>query len=63
MAMDEKPVITIEELEKLPLSERHRIVAEGFVTDLSQVPPDFLARIRQRGRELLEERGIELPKE
>ncbi len=59
--MDEKRVRTAEELERLPLEERHRLAAEGIVTDLSQVPPEFLARARQRGRELLEQRGIVVP--
>jgi hypothetical protein len=57
----EKPVRTIEELEKLPLAERHRVVDESIVTDLSTLPPEFLARIRRRGRELLAARGIALP--
>ncbi len=54
---------TIEELEKLSLAERHRAVDESIVTDLSTLPPEFVARIRRRGRELLSERGIELPPE
>jgi hypothetical protein len=61
MRMDEKPVRTIEELEKLPLAERHRVVDESIVTDLSTLPPELLARIRRRGRELLAAHGIALP--
>jgi hypothetical protein len=57
----EQKVMTAAELEQLPLGERHRIAAEPIVTDLSQVPPEFLDRARQRGRELLEERGVVLP--
>ena len=49
---------TIEELEKLPLAERHRVVDESFVTDPSTLSPEFLARIRRRGRELLAARGM-----
>jgi len=63
VGVDEKRVRTIEELEKLPLAERHRIVDESIVTDLSTLPPEFVARIRRRGRELLEARGIALPPE
>jgi hypothetical protein len=59
--VDEEKVMTAAELEQLPLGERHRIAAEAIVTDLSQVPPEFLDRARQRGRELLEERGVVLP--
>ena len=59
--VDEKKVMTAAELEQLPLGKRHRIAAEAIVTDLSQVPPEFLDRARQRGRELLKERGVVLP--
>ena len=59
--MDEKKVMTAAEIEQLPLGERQRVAAEAIVTDLSQVPPEFLDRARQRGRELLEERGVVLP--
>lgn len=53
--------MTAAELEQLPLKERHSIAAEAIVTDLSQVPPEFPDRARQRGRELLEERSVVLP--
>jgi hypothetical protein len=59
--VDETKVMTPAELDKLPLEERQRMAAEAIVTDLSQVPPEFLDRARQRGRELLEERGVVLP--
>ena len=59
--VDDKKVMTAAELEQLPLGERQRMAAEAIVTDLSQVPPEFLDRARQRGRELLEERGVVLP--
>jgi hypothetical protein len=59
--VDEEKVMTAAELEQLPLEERHRIAAQAIVTDLSQVPPEFLDRARQRGRELLEERGVVMP--
>jgi hypothetical protein len=52
---------TAEELEQLSPDERDRVVKEGIVTDLSQVPTDFLDRARHRGRELLEERGVVSP--
>lgn len=61
--MDDKPLRTIEELEKLPLAERHRIIDESIVTDLLTLSPEFVARIRRRGRELLADRGIALPPE
>jgi hypothetical protein len=59
--VNEKKVMTAAQLEQLPVEERQRIAAETIVTDLSQVPPEFLDRARQRGRELLEERGVVLP--
>jgi hypothetical protein len=61
--VDDDEVMTIEQLEKLPLAERQRLAAEALVTDLSQVPPEFLSRARRRGRELLAERGVALPPE
>lgn len=54
-------MLSAEDLEKLPLEERQRLAAESIVTDLADVDPEFVARARRRGRELLEERGIDLP--
>ena len=49
---------TAEELEQLTPNERDRVVKEGFVTDLSELPPEFVARARAKGRALLEELGV-----
>lgn len=49
------------ELEQLTPDERSRILEEGVVTDLGEVSPDFLARVREKGRALLEERGVIAP--
>jgi hypothetical protein len=49
---------TAEELEQMTPDERHRIVGEGIVTDLGQVAPEFLERVRAKSRALLEERGV-----
>jgi len=57
-SMADDRVWTAEELERLSPDERDRIVREGTVSDLSQVPADFLARARAKGRALLEERGV-----
>jgi hypothetical protein len=54
-------VWTALELEQLTPDERHRVINEGVVTDLEKLPPDFLARVRARGRALLEERGLVAP--
>ncbi len=54
---------TAEELEKLSPDERYRLLDEAIVTDLSTLPPEFVARIRARGRQLLDERGIVAPAE
>jgi hypothetical protein len=48
---------TAEELEKLTPQERQRLLDERVVTDLSSLAPDLVARIRQRGRTLMEQRG------
>jgi hypothetical protein len=52
---------TAEELERLSPDERDRVVKEGMVTDLSELSPEFVARVRAKGRALLEERGIIIP--
>lgn len=53
--------MTAEELEKLPVAERHRLVDESIETDLSTLDSELVARIRARGRDLLEARGIDVP--
>lgn len=58
VGMAEDRIWTAAELEKMTPDERHRIVSEGFVTDLADVSPEFLARARAKGRAILEERGI-----
>jgi hypothetical protein len=52
---------TAAELERLTPDERDRVVREGFVDDLSSLPEEYVARIRTKGRELLEHRGIVAP--
>jgi hypothetical protein len=46
-AMEQK-VITAAELERMTPAEQDRVFAQSIVTDLSQVPPEFLARVRER---------------
>jgi hypothetical protein len=50
-----RKVWTAAELEQLSPAERQRIFDESLVTDLSQVPPDFLARIRDEVRQHIAE--------
>ena len=59
--MTDDKVWTAAEMERLTPDERHRVINEGIVTDLEQLPPDFLARVRAKGRALLEERGLVAP--
>jgi hypothetical protein len=47
---------TAAELEGLTPDERHRLVNERVVTDLSELSPEFLATARLEGQALLEER-------
>jgi len=56
--MAEDRIWTAAELERLAPDERQRLLNERVVTDLSKVPPEFLARARAKGRALLEEHGI-----
>jgi hypothetical protein len=46
------------EVELLTPDERQRLLNERVVTDLSTISPEFLARVRQKGRALLESRGV-----
>jgi hypothetical protein len=48
---------TAEELEKLTPHDRQRLLDERVVTDLSSLAPDLVERIRDRGRNLMEQRG------
>jgi hypothetical protein len=61
MSMPDDRVWTAAELERLTPDERQRLLNERVITDLSQVPPEFLARVRATGRVLLEERGVISP--
>lgn len=59
--MTDDKLWTASELERLTPDERHRVIDEGVVTDLELLPPDLLARVRAKGRVLLEERGLVAP--
>ncbi|MGQ0521418.1 MAG: hypothetical protein ACT4PX_09755 [Actinomycetota bacterium] len=60
--MTDDKVWTAAELERLTPDERHRVINEGVVTDLERLSPEFLARVRAKGRALLEQRGLVSPK-
>lgn len=55
---DTPRLITAAELEQLTPNERAALVNERVVTDLDDLDPDLVERLRSRGRELLEARGI-----
>ncbi|MDZ7733919.1 MAG: hypothetical protein U5R31_13395 [Acidimicrobiia bacterium] len=57
-AMADQPILSAEELEKLTPDERARLVDERSTTDLSDLDPDFRARVEEKGRLLVEERGL-----
>ena len=59
--MTDDKLWTAAELERLTPDERYRVIDDGVVTDLEQLPPGFLARVRAKGRVLLEERGLVAP--
>lgn len=61
MSMPDDRVWTAAELERLTPDERQRLLNERVVTDLSELAPEFLARVRATGRLLLEERGAISP--
>lgn len=49
-------ILTAAELELMTPDERHRLLNERVITDLSQVDPAFLAKVRAKARELHAER-------
>ena len=51
IGMADRKLWTAEELEKLSAAERNEIIRAGIVTDLSQVPPAFLERVRANVRD------------
>ena len=59
--MGEDNVLTAAELELMTPDERQRVLDDRVVTDLADVSPEFLARVRAKGRALLEERGSGSP--
>ena len=61
MSMPDERLWTAAELERLTPEERQHLVNERVITDLSHVPPEFLAKVRARGRALLKERGVISP--
>jgi len=61
MPMPDERVWNAAELQRLTPAERQHLLDERVITDLSQVPPEFLSRVRARGRGLLEERGVISP--
>ena len=48
-------VWTAGELEQMRPQERHHIFNSSIVTDLGQVPPEFLARVRARAEQMIAE--------
>jgi len=49
---------TAAELEELEPNEHRRLFNERVVTDLTEVSPEFLSRVRSASRALLEDRGV-----
>lgn len=59
--MTDDKVWTADELEQLTPDERHRVINDGVVADMEQLSPEFRARVRAKGRALLEQRGVVAP--
>jgi hypothetical protein len=60
-SMKDDRIVTAAELEAMSPNERADLLNSRVVTDLSTVDPEFLARVRAKGRALLEARGILKP--
>lgn len=59
--MTDDEVWTAAELERLTPDERHRVISEGIVSDLDQLPAEFRERVRSKGQALLREQGLVAP--
>lgn len=55
-AVTEPRLVTVGELEMMSPEERRQLHDERIVTDLSQVDPEFLARVRADVRTAVEKR-------
>lgn len=44
--MRDKKLWTVEDFEQMTPNERHATVRAGFVTNLDEVPPEFMDRVR-----------------
>jgi len=51
-----RKVWTADEVENLSREQQQAIFEGSIVTDLADVPPDFLARVRADAQELIERR-------
>ena len=61
--MKDDRIITAAELAAMTPDERARVFNERVVTDLSTLDPEFAARVRAKGRALLEANGALKPSE
>lgn len=50
--MADEPILTAAELELMTPDERQRLLNERVITDLSQVDPEFLAKVKAKAREI-----------
>lgn len=56
--MGERRTVSAAEMAKLSHDERAQLVTENLHDSLDDVDPAFRARIEQRGRRILEDRGL-----
>jgi hypothetical protein len=56
--MSDRPVLSATELEQLSPNERASLVDERSRGDLSDLDPDFRAKVEETGRRLVEKRGL-----
>jgi hypothetical protein len=54
-----RKVTTVEELEKMTPAERHQNFEDSIIRDLSQVPDEYLARIRDKFGPIVAERDAQ----
>lgn len=56
--VDASEIRTAAEVELLSPDERQRLFNDHVISSIDDVPAEFRARIRTRGRQLLKDRGL-----
>lgn len=56
--MEQRKIWKAEELERLTPDQRHKLINDSIVTNLDDLDPALVAKIRAEGRRIAEEHGF-----